>query len=184
MTTKILTPLARLSYPYLDNADDNGKYRCELIFEDGTDVTALNDAVQAAIEEQFGSKPPKGLVMPVRQGDVHREGKDGYEDALFISANTTFTPDLCKGVRVAGKVDYRPVEAGEIYAGCYVYANVTAKAWEHSENGMSRKGIKFYLNSVVKVRDGEPFGGAAFNPSESYSEIDPAAFGDETDSQF
>ena len=57
------------------------------------------------------------------------------------------------------QADYRELANAprrkEIYPGCYCQAVVRAVTYNHPMN----KGIKFSLDTLQKVRDGEPFGG-------------------------
>ncbi len=47
----------------------------------------------------------------------------------------------------------RPLEEKDVYGGCYVRACIVASAF-----GVGTKGVTFYLNQIMKVKDGEPFG--------------------------
>lgn len=176
---KVNTPRARLSYPHLFEPQQYGeqepKYSCELLFEEGTDLSQLKAAVDVAIEEKWGNKPPKKLRLPFRDGD-EKEDKDGYEGVTFIVARAKQQPGLVKGRTLEPVTD-----RNDIYGGCYVIANVTAFAYEHKQGG---KGVSFALNHVLKVADGERFGGEPQNASQVFesADIDPAAFGDEVES--
>ena len=152
---RVITPVARLSYPALFkpaeamNEGDVAKYQCELIFSSGADLKALKAAATLAAKDKWGDKVPKKLRSPFREGDEDREGKDGYEGATFISARSKDKPGV-----VVGPDREICTDASDVYGGCYVRASVTAFAYEAKGNA----GVAFALNNVWKVRDGEPFG--------------------------
>jgi hypothetical protein len=172
---RVITPIARLSYPHLfaksEGMNGNeGKYQCELIFPEGTDLSELKAAANAAAKEKWGNKPPKNLKSPFRKGDEDREDKDGYEGSVFIGARSKDKPGVVVG---PGRVACS--DASEVYGGCFVKASVTAFAYDTNGN----KGVAFALNNVWKIRDGEPFGSRR-NAEEEFGdvEVDEEAFGD------
>jgi hypothetical protein len=177
-STRIITPTARLSFPALfkparpmaEGADE--KYQCELIFEKGANLAPLKEAIKTAIKNKWGDKPPKNLRIPLRDGDTDREGKDGYEGCMFISARSKDRP----GVVIGPHRDIcTPDREHEVYGGCYVRASITAFAYDTAGN----KGVAWALNNVWKLRDGEPFGGRR-NAQEEFGdvEVDQEAFGE------
>lgn len=173
-TKRVITPEARLSYPYLFEKSEGmngaeGKYQCELIFEPGADLSELRAAANAAAKDKWGDNIPKNLRSPFRKGDDDREDKDGYEGRVFIGARSKDRPGI-----VVGRDRHACTDPSEIYGGCWVKASVTAFAYDTSGN----KGVSFALNNVWKLRDGEPFGSRR-NASEEFGEeeIDEDAFG-------
>lgn len=174
---RVITPIARLSYPYLfaKSAGMNGaegKYQCELIFPANTDMADLRAAANAAAKEKWGDKPPKNLKSPFRKGDEDREDKDGYEGAVFIGARSKDKPGV-----VVGPDRLPCADPSEVYGGCFVKASVTAFAYDTNGN----KGVSFALNNVWKIRDGEPFGSRR-NAEEEFGnvEVDEDAFGEDS----
>lgn len=175
---RVVTPLARLSYPALSkpaepmNEGDKPKYQCELIFEKGTDITALRQSATKCAREKWGEKIPKNLKTPFRSGDADREGKDGYEGAIFISARSAAKPGI-----VVGPNRELCLDESEVYGGCYVRASVTAFAYEvkNKAGAIVNQGVSFALNNVWKVKDGEPFG------NRRTAEDDFAGFDNETE---
>ena len=170
---RVITPIARLSYPYLFHKSEGmnggeGKYQCELIFDSGDDLSDLKRAANEAARDKWGDKVPKNLRTPFRQGDEDREGKDGYDGSVFIGARTKDKPGV-----VVGPNREPCTEESDVYGGCWVKASVTAFAYDQAGN----KGVSFALNNVWKIRDGEPFGSRR-NAGEEFSteEIDEDAF--------
>lgn len=164
MSTKIITPVATLSYPHLHQpqASENGgkpKYSCALIFAPGADLTALRDAINAAAEAKF---PGKGADM-VRKGQlktVLRSGqeKDYAEGSFFLNARTEQKP----GIVYAWKgEDGKPARVRDedvreqMYPGAQVRASLTAFYYEKGGN----KGIGFALNNLQKIAEGERIDG-------------------------
>jgi len=172
---RVKTPLARLSFPHLfkrARMDENqeAKFSCNLIFEDGTDLSALKRAAMQAIRDKWGDKPPKKLRTPFRDGNDMNY--DGYEDATFISCRSSTKPGV-----IVGRDREVCTDESEIYGGCYVVASVTAFAYDTSGN----KGVSFALNNVWKVRDGEAFGNARVAAEDDFAdhEVDEDAFGED-----
>lgn len=172
---RVITPVARLSYPHLFERatpfpGQEPKFQCELIFEKGADLSVLEAAVKAAVAERWGTKAPKGLNLPFREGNAARAGKDGYGDCIFIGAKSKDRPGV-----VVGPERRPPEDPTEVYGGCYVRASVTAFSYDMS----GKKGVSFALNNVWKLRDGDPFGSfqSAENEFSSVVCTDEDAFG-------
>lgn len=152
---RLITPLARLSYPALFkpakpmSEGQEAKYQCELIFPPGTDLSELRRVATECAKEKWGAKMPKKLRMPFRNGDEDREDKDGYEGSIFIGARSVDKPGI-----VVGPNREPCLDQSEIYGGCWVRASVTAFAYSAGGN----EGVAFALNNVWKVKDGDPFG--------------------------
>jgi len=83
------------------------------------------------------------------------------EPGFFFSANTQSKPGVLKG-----NPPEHVVDPEELYAGCFVYANITPSAYDVD---LSR-GIKWYLNSVWKVSEG-PRLAPERNPMEHYAHL-------------
>ena len=176
ISTRVVTPVARLSYPALftpakgmDGAE--GKYQCELIFEPGEDLSKLKAAAKEAARTKWGDKIPANLRSPFREGDVDRSEKDGYEGRIFIGARSKDRPGVVVGGGLEDCVDPR-----EVYGGCYVRASVTAFAYDRSGN----RGIAFALNNIQKLGEGTRLDNrrAASDEFEADLNEEPASLGD------
>jgi hypothetical protein len=153
--------------PYSFDEKDPGKYSCELIFEEGTDLSALKAAAKIAAEEFFGKgKVPKNIRTPFRDG-ADRE-QEAYEGCTFIGARSKDQPGV-----VMGPNREEVIDKNEVYSGCYCRLSVTAFGYDHKGN----KGVTFALNHVWKVEDGEPFG----NRSDAADEF--SGYSDDTDGE-
>lgn len=163
---KLITPEARLSFPALftprapmEGSPGEPKYGCTLLFPKTADLSALKAAASAAVKEKWPNGAPKGLRSPFRDGD--EKDLDGYAGCIFINVTSKQKP---------GVVDesLQPIiEAGGIYAGCYVRASVRAYAYEKAGN----RGVAFGLNNIQKLRDGEPFGGGPSKAEDDFEAV-------------
>ena len=88
---------------------------------------------------------------PIRDGDEERKDVEGYAGHWFLKADSKANrpPDVCnrKGVRLTN--------TEEFYAGCYAIASVIACAYDQ----MGQRGVKFNLQSIIKMADGKQLGG-------------------------
>jgi hypothetical protein len=177
--TRLITPTCRLSFPYLFRPakpmTDGGeeKYQCELIFDEGQDLSALKAAANKAAGDKWGDNIPKNIRTPFRKGS--ERDSEGYpDDCTFIGARSKDKPGVVLGANREACVDQ-----SEVYGGCYVKVSVTAFAYDTSGN----KGVSFALNNVWKIKDGEPFGNRRSAEDEfSDEQVDAEAFGDTVDS--
>mgnify|MGYP001119670508 FL=1 len=121
--------------------------------DDKETVKAINDAVDAAIEEgiaKFGGKKPNkaAIKLPLRDGDTERED-DAYTGHWFINANSKTAP------QIVDKAVKPILDRDEVYSGCY--ARVSLNFYAFNSNG--NKGIACGLGNIQKIRDGESLGG-------------------------
>ena len=121
--------------------------------DDKETIKAINDAVDAAIEEgiaKFGGiKPNKAAIkLPLRDGDTERED-EAYAGHWFINANSKTAP------QIVDKAVKPILDRDEVYSGCY--ARVSLNFYAFNSNG--NKGIACGLGNIQKIRDGESLGG-------------------------
>lgn len=121
--------------------------------EDKETVKAINDAIDAAIEEgiaKFGGKKPNkaAIKLPLRDGDTERED-EAYAGHWFINANSKTAP------QIVDKAVKPILDRDEVYSGCY--ARVSLNFYAFNSNG--NKGIACGLGNIQKIRDGESLGG-------------------------
>ena len=162
--TKVITGVnTRLSYANVwDPKSINGgapKYSVSLIIpkSDTKTIDKINAAIQAAYEE--GQSKLKGngksvpaltvIKTPLRDGDLERPDDEAYRGCYFINANSATAPGIVDA-------DRQPIlERSEIYSGVYARASINLYAFNSNGN----KGIACGLNTLQKIRDGEPLGG-------------------------
>lgn len=121
--------------------------------DDKETVKAINDAIDAAIEEgiaKFGGKKSNkaAIKLPLRDGDTEREDA-AYAGHWFINANSKTAPQIVDRA-------VKPIlDRSEVYSGCY--ARVSLNFYAFNSNG--NKGIACGLGNIQKIRDGESLGG-------------------------
>ena len=158
--TKVITGInTKLSYFHgWEPVSINGgaeKYSVSVLIpkDDKETVKAINDAIDAAIEEgiaKFGGKKPNkaAIKLPLRDGDTERED-EAYAGHWFINANSKTAPQIVDRA-------VKPIlDRSEVYSGCY--ARVSLNFYAFNSNG--NKGIACGLVNIQKIRDGESLGG-------------------------
>lgn len=172
MKTKVITGVARLSYANVwEPKSINGgteKYSVSIIIpkSDTKTLTAINEAIDAAIEEgkgKYGGKLPNkaSLKLPLRDGDIDRENDEAYKDSYFLNANSITAPQIVDK-------DVKPIlDRSEVYSG--VYARVSINFYAFNTNG--NKGVAVGLGNIQKIRDGEPLGGQSSAADDFATEV-------------
>lgn len=167
----INTPKFKAGFPNLLKAkrnELNGKdeYSVVALFPKGTDMTAMQKAAQAAIVAKWGedkTKWPKNLKSPFRKHEEkekvdEKTGNKSYppgfeEGGIFINLKSANKPQ-CVERNSNGDLE-EIIDSSKIYGGCILMASVNAFAYDQLGN----KGVSFGLNNILKVSDGERFGG-------------------------
>lgn len=171
--TKVITGIVRLSYANVHEPKSiNGgaeKFSASLIIpkSDTKTITAINAAVDAAIEEgkgKFGGKVPNKAILklPLRDGDIDRPEDEAYADSYFVNANSNTPP------QIVDKQVNPILERSEVYSG--VYARVSINFYAFNSNG--NKGVACGLGNIQKVRDGEPLGGRTNAADDFATDVD------------
>jgi len=164
---KIVTPEFRVSFPALFEAKgfegQNPKYKVNMLFSKSTDLSSLKKLANDAVLLKWPNKEkrPTNIRSPFRDGDKDKADQDGYQDCIFVAATSKMKPGVVDA-------DMNPIlDEGEMYAGCYARASITAYAYDT----MGNVGVAFGLQHVQKMRDGEPLvlRGPCKNPIESPS---------------
>lgn len=135
------------------------KYSVSLIIpkSDTKTIEKIQAAIQAAYDE--GQDKLKGngksvpalsvLKTPLRDGDAERPDDEAYADSYFINANSGTAPEIVDA-------DRQPIlDRSEVYSGVYGRASINFYAFNSNGN----KGIACGLNTLQKIKDGEPLGG-------------------------
>lgn len=145
-----------------DKGGDDGSKFYDVTFlipKDHPDVAKIKAAIKAAYTAEKESKF-KGLPLtspklwnPLRDGnewlEEHPDATE-YEDMYFIKAKSKSQP----AVFDADKQDI--LDLDEVYSGCYCRGVIKCSAFNNKS-----KGFGFYLNSLMKIEDGERLGGFA-----------------------
>jgi hypothetical protein len=175
----VVTPKARASFakvfePEAFKEGDDPQYSLSLLFPKDTNLKPLKAAVRAAAEKKWGSKLPKKLALPFKDGDEYEY--DGYADMVVVRASTKYAP---KVVQRNPRID---CTEEDFYSGCWCRAGLQAFAYDYQ--GM-KKGVSFALIHVQKLEDDEPFSGRQkaedmFNDDMSEKDEAEQMFGDDT----
>jgi hypothetical protein len=172
----VITPIARVSFPSVFKArsfqDVEGatkSFQVDLIFDEAQlseeykgkkrQTVSLKKAVFNAKVDQWGANKDKwpDFAHPVFKKGDKRKNKDGevyqgYEGKIFITAKC--------GEKYPPKVilaDGSPADEKSFYGGCYARAQLIARPYDFGGN----RGVRFLLLQLMKVEDGERFGGIA-----------------------
>lgn len=163
---KVVLGTHRISYVHLKEPakfDDKAeaKYDCTfLIPKNSPDVAKIKAAIKSMYdankESLFKGLPltsPK-LWNPLRDGDEwleeHPDAAE-YEDVYFLKASSKSQPAAFD----ADKNDIFDLD--EVYSGSYCRGVIVCYPFNSNGN----RGFGFYLNSVMKMEDGERLGGYA-----------------------
>jgi hypothetical protein len=178
MAEKVITPEALLSYPALfepkPSPSGELRYGCSLVFQEGDDVSALENAALAAAEERWGAKAKdmlqkKQLKWPFRDG-AERDAPGYGPGTRFMNVSSKQPPGVVD--RYAG-ADGKPrpiTDPRELYPGCKVRASL--RPFTYDTNGS--KGVSFALNNLQKLGDGDRIDGRLAAEDE-FDAVEPGA---------
>lgn len=175
--TKITTKLVRLSYANLFTPKGvkggKEKYSASILIrkDDDETLSRVKNAIKAAEAEGVagkwkGAKPKKYKDEPLRDGDEDYPGDEAYAGCYYVNAKNDKKPVIV-GMEKDAKDAFKEItNEADVYSGMYARCNITAYAF----NADGSKGIAWSLNSVQKVKDGEPLGGGRTDPDEDFEE--------------
>jgi hypothetical protein len=159
------TPV-RLTFTFLP--DDEGVFRTGVLIpkKEKALISQIEDAIEEAKEfgktAKWGGKIPRNLKIAFSDGDD--SDLDKYpenEGHMILSARSKKKVGLVDS-------DRQPIlDPDEIYSGCWAYVSVTSFAYNNES-----KGVSFFLNNIMKARDGERFGGGSSSPDEDFEGIE------------
>ena len=158
----IITPKAILSYPHLfeprpSTPGGEPVYSCSLVFEPGTDLSAMKQEALRVAREKWADKTDAMLRTGKIRMPFREDGEEkGYPPgAVFINVRSRTAPGIVD--RYAGP-DGKPVRINDpeaVYPGCYVRASLRAFAYDTNGN----RGVSFGLCNVQKLGDGQRLDG-------------------------
>lgn len=166
----LITPIGKASFPNLFKAKLNelsgkSEYSVDLLFDKKTDISSIKDSIAKVTKAKWGSKIPKVLKNPIKDGDgVKQNGEPygtEYHNHFFITVKNTRKPGIVDS-------QAQPIlTEEEVYGGCHVRASLNPFAYDHAAN----KGVSLSLVNLQKIKDGTPFGGEASVSAESEFDI-------------
>jgi hypothetical protein len=138
---------------------DDKKYDCTfLIKKDHPDVKKIKDVIKTVYDANKDvafkgtSLTSKKMWVPLRDGEdwlaEHPEAKE-YGGCYFLKASSKSQP------AVFDKNKQDLLDLDEVYSGCFCRGAIVC--YPFAKNG--NKGFGFYLNSLLKYKDGERLGG-------------------------
>lgn len=167
----ILTPEGRASYVHVftpsEVKDRKGRptgkkqYSIELLFDKKTTkLSDLQKPIAAAATFEWGEKEnwPKPMKMPISDGDKP-QGKDKKlrkEAAGCWIVKASSSADFAAPHVVGKDPKIKLTSEAEFYSGCYCRAQLKAHAFDIGEGS---QGVKFILDGVQFIRDGDRLGG-------------------------
>ena len=172
-----LGPKTRASYLHVleKTSVEGGKphYSGCFIFpkNDKKSVESVKNAIKAAYEAgesilkgNAKNVPPlSSLKNPLRDGDAEYPDREEYRGCYFINAN-----NYNRRPGVFDK-EFQPLDdPEEVYSGMYVKVFGNCYAFNHGVN----KGIALSLEHIMKVADGERFGGSYVSPEDAFGDDD------------
>lgn len=179
-STKILTPIFRMSYPHLFETHYNelakrDQYDVVMLFDkkDKALLKPMYDLMAQVAKFRFGANT-KGLMNPIKDGDTAvnttgqliNEKNPTYVGMMVLNSWTKNRPGVASTQRdTKGKLILIQ-DSDEVYGGCYGRAELNCYAYEKGQN----RGIAFGLTHVQKVKDGDPFGSRS-KPEDAFASV-------------
>ena len=126
------------------------QYSLELLFSKKDPLAKdMFKIVEKLSADHFGIKPDKLSSFPIKDGDD--KDKEEYEGKYYM---TLSMPQDAGPLPVFDTDMDEMVNPSDFYAGCWAAANVAFKTYTTA----GRKGVTLYLQSVIKIDDGERIG--------------------------
>lgn len=163
----VRTPVCRLAFVHVaepwsgtggEEGDSKGtaKFGVTALFAKGEDLSILKIAAARAKKEKWADKTPPRYSDGIRKQDDKSEKYDGFVDgAFFMNVTSKFKP------QIVSPSPTRPMEASDIYSGCYARLNLNVFAWGGEKKHKGNNGVSFGLLKVQFIRDGEPLSGGS-----------------------
>lgn len=162
-TNSIITPEFTLCYPdlFTPRAAEGSsvlKYSCTAVFPKGTDLSALKNLAREALRAKWPNGAPTNLFNPFRDGDTDAKPEWGevFKGSIFIRfiSYANFKDGSPRPApSVFDRSCRRITDAAAIYPGMKARAYVCAQGYDNQT-----KGIRFLLNQIQIVADGERLG--------------------------
>lgn len=164
--TQVITGKVRFSFCHLfepyegKDGDSKAKYSVTLLIPkaDKATLAKIKAATKAAADkyrDKNGAKSfPEKYNTTIHDGDGVRESGEPYGEechGCYVITVTSNKKPMC-----FDKFKNEITDPDEIYSGCYGRASINFSAYVHK----GKKGVSGYVNSVMKLHDGEPLGGA------------------------
>lgn len=180
-TNKMNTGLVRFCFCNVltprqnDNGDD--EYTCMILIpkSDKKTITQIRKMVDALKKDYWGNKVPPKYKGPLRDGDEYVNEETGEQDPnrlghYYMNVKSKFKPD------VVDKYKEKIEDERGFYSGCYGLACINFYVYDNKQN----KGISAGLSSIMKIKDGDPLGGAS-SAEQDFKDVDLSEYEDDYD---
>lgn len=164
--TKVVTGLVRLSYlkVWQPETDEDGKkfYKACLLIpkKDKETIRKIEAATEAAIAAKWGTKKPKGLRLPLRDGDEDKDSPE-FEGMLFLNCKSKSKPGLLDASRE------EILDEAEVYSGAWGKVSLNLYTYDRPDG----KGVGVGLNAIQKLKDDENLSGGGYSKDDFEDEI-------------
>lgn len=194
MTTKVITPPFRMSFPTLppmpakkDEQTGRETYPLVMLFPPGTDLEPFRNALKQAVVDKYGPDAKNWPKIKRKASDVLLDFDAYNQDvkrplpgdwAGWTKINATgsvkMPPDVYHNGRTADGSLLKVTNPAEIYGGRWARAVLNAYFYDTKTGN----GVTFGLNSVQLLKHDTSFGGRS-NAAVDFADDDiPAAFRD------
>jgi hypothetical protein len=159
----VITCRGRLAYanglfekqlPQGETDPKKAKFQTSIVFPKGSDLTELNNLVEACATEAFGKdyKAKHKVRKPfLRVEDNPKVGVTADEYEVLIRTNSPTRPQVIRADKSAVNEDQKE----EAYSGRWARISVRCYAYDHKTGG---KGVSFGLQNVQLLDHAEPLG--------------------------
>lgn len=181
----IRTPMFRLRFSNLSTPDKKGYRNITMLFKKDADIGELKKAIMDVSSEAFG--PKFRPESPIKDGDAKLSQKTGQPYAgcggmVMLKANTkdpVNVLDATKGKKNGAFPRVPEAEADvALYEGCWCIAVVVAGSYDFRDetSGMQKKGVKFFLRHILKMKDDERLGGGGgISADDAFADVEVLA---------
>lgn len=165
--TKVVTGMVRLSYlkiwqPETDEAGKKFYKACILIpKKDHSTLKKIEAAIKAATTAKWGSKVPKNLRTPLRDGDEEKDSPE-FKNMMFFNCKSARKPGILNAARE------EIIAEDEVYSGAWGKVSVNFYAYERPDG----KGVAVGLNAIQKLKDDENLSGGGWTSDDFEDESD------------
>lgn len=126
-------------------------------------MAKLTKLMGTVYQDYHGKPLVKGKNYPIKDGDLelNEDGEATHPGCWTFRAGSKFKPSVCDihGDSIDGEA--------ELYSGAYYRVKVSAYAWKHETGG---RGISISLETAMKTKDGEKFGGGGQNAAADFAD--------------
>lgn len=144
----VVTPVGKLVFDKnLFEADENGKFRAALVFDNDTNISQIEKICMEVAKEKWPKGLPSGMKSPIKR-EKRAEMIEKYpfmKNSILLNAATKFEVQVLD--RHLNEIFKGDVKAGDM-------CRFSISAWAFDANG--NKGVGLNLLGVQKISDGEP----------------------------